>query len=147
MEEEVVVEEEVVEEYVPETAEAGPEPTYATEIAQATDVPAAVPEGNAYDFKEYDLKEYDANELGGSHYDYGAYDDLGNAGPAPTAMAYDDEIGKGKPAETDVYEATVSMARCLFPHLNLGCKPSHPPHGPLTTPGSLRLFLDSIVAN
>lgn len=102
------MEEEVVEEYVPETAEAGPDPTIGTEAVQPTDAAPVAPEGNAYDFKEYDLKEYDVNELGGT-YDYGAYDDLGTSGPAPTAMAYDDEIGQGKPAETDVSEASVSM--------------------------------------
>ena len=114
------MEEEIVGDYVPETAEAGPEPTGATDMAQPTDAAAAAPEGNAYDFKEYDLKEYDVNELGGSHYDYGAYDDLGTAGPAPTAMAYDDEIGQGKPAETDVSEASVSMA---YPSAHLACNP------------------------
>lgn len=120
------MEEEIVEEYVPETAEAdpgpdpGPDPTVGTDAVQPTDAAAVAPEGNAYDFKEYDLKEYDVNGLGGT-YDYGAYDDLGTAGPAPTAMAYDDEIGMGKPAETDVSEASVSMTP---PHTHTRCCPT-----------------------
>lgn len=61
----------------------------------------------AYDLREYDLKEYDLGAVDSRLYDYGAYDDYGTAPAKPTAT-YDDEVGPGVAAETEVSENSVS---------------------------------------
>uniref|UniRef100_A0A3B4BR04 Fibrillar collagen NC1 domain-containing protein n=1 Tax=Pygocentrus nattereri TaxID=42514 RepID=A0A3B4BR04_PYGNA len=95
------VEEEIVDHFVPEPAQTGLDPTAGPEPTQPVATGA-----DAYDFKEYDLKEYDVNELDKSQYEFGAYDEFGNAAPNPTAT-YEDEFGLGVPAETDVEETQV----------------------------------------
>lgn len=90
--------------YVTEDAPTAPEPTPVPETVDSPDTGA-----EAYDFKEYDLKEYDLGQVDNRLYDYGAYDEYGKAPPRPTA-SYDDEVGPGVAAETDVSESTVSIA-------------------------------------
>uniref|UniRef100_A0A4W6FXL0 Collagen, type XI, alpha 1a n=1 Tax=Lates calcarifer TaxID=8187 RepID=A0A4W6FXL0_LATCA len=97
------VEEDVVGAYVTEAPPIAPEPTAVLETVDNLDTGA-----EAYDFKEYDLKEYDLGEVDNRLYDYGAYDEYGTAPPRPTAT-YDDEVGPGVAAETDVSESTVSI--------------------------------------
>uniref|UniRef100_A0A672GHT8 Laminin G domain-containing protein n=1 Tax=Salarias fasciatus TaxID=181472 RepID=A0A672GHT8_SALFA len=96
--------EEVVGGFVTEAPAVAPEPTAVPQTPGGPDAGA-----EAYDFKEYDLKEYDLGEVDGRLYDYGAYDEYGTAPPRPGA-AYEDEVGPGVAAETDVSESTVSMA-------------------------------------
>lgn len=95
------VEEDVVGAYV----------TEATPIAPESIVPETVDNldtgAEAYDLKEYTLKEYDLGEIDNRLYDYGAYDEYGTALSKPT-RTYDDEVGPGVAAETDVSESTVS---------------------------------------
>ncbi|GLD74855.1 collagen alpha-1(XI) chain [Lates japonicus] len=98
------VEEDVVGAYVTEAPPIAPEPTAVLETVDNLDTGA-----EAYDFKEYDLKEYDLGEVDNRLYDYGAYDEYGTAPPRPTAT-YDDEVGPGVAAETDVSESTVAGA-------------------------------------
>lgn len=98
------MEEDVVGAYVTEAPPIAPEPTAVLETVDNLDTGA-----EAYDFKEYDLKEYDLGEVDNRLYDYGAYDEYGTAPPRPTAT-YDDEVGPGVAAETDVSESTVSIA-------------------------------------
>lgn len=96
------MEEDVFDDYVTEVTAVAPEPTIVPETVDNVDTGA-----EAYDFKEYDLKEYDLGEVDNRLYDYGAYDEYGTAPSKPTA-AYDDEVGPGVAAETDVSESTVS---------------------------------------
>lgn len=97
------VEEEVVGgDFVTEATPIGQELT----VAPETVVDAGV---DAYDFKEYDLKDYDLGEVDRRVYDYGAYDEYGPGLPNPT-VNYDDEVGPGVAAETDVSESAVSTA-------------------------------------
>lgn len=96
------MEEDVVGAYVTEATPIALEPTVVPETVDNLDTGA-----EAYDFKEYDLKEYDLGEVDNRLYDYGAYDEYGTAPSKPTA-AYDDEVGPGVAAETDVSESTVS---------------------------------------
>lgn len=96
------MEEDVVGAYVTEATPIGLEPTIFPETVDSLDTGA-----EAYDFKEYDLKEYDLGEVDNRLYDYGAYDEYGTALPKPTGT-YDDEVGPGVAAETDVSESTVS---------------------------------------
>uniref|UniRef100_A0A673CGF7 Collagen, type XI, alpha 1a n=1 Tax=Sphaeramia orbicularis TaxID=375764 RepID=A0A673CGF7_9TELE len=113
---EAVEVEDVVGEYV--TDAAAPEPTAVPETVGHVD-----PGAEAYDFKEYDLKEYDLGEVDNRVYDYGAYDEYGTAQVKPTA-AYDDEVGPGVAAETDISESAVSI----------------PPYTPHTWPGGMRYW-------
>lgn len=92
----------VVGEYVTEVNPIALEPTIVPETVDKLDTGA-----DAYDFKEYDLKEYDLGAVDNSLYDYGTYDEYGTAPSKPTAT-YDDEVGPGVAAETDVSENTVS---------------------------------------
>lgn len=94
--------EDVVGAYFTEDTPIAPEPTIVPETVDNSDAGA-----EAYDFKEYDLKEYDLGEVDNRLYDYGAYDEYGTAPPKPTET-YDDEVGPGVAAETDVSESTVS---------------------------------------
>lgn len=96
------MEEDVVGAYVTEDAPVALEPTVVPEKVDSPDAGAEV-----YDLKDYDLKEYDLGEVDGRLYDYGAYDDYGTA-PSKPSVAYDDEVGPGVAAETDVSENTVS---------------------------------------
>lgn len=96
------MEEDVVGEYVTEATPVALETTIVPETVDKLDTGA-----EAYNFKEYDLKEYDLGEVDNKLYDYGAYDEYGTASPKPTAN-YDDEVGPGVAAETDVSENTVS---------------------------------------
>lgn len=95
------MEEDVVGAYVTDATPIGLEPIV-PETGDNLDTGA-----EAYDFKEYDLKEYDLGEVDNRLYDYGAYDEYGTALPKPTGT-YDDEVGPGVAAETDVSESTVS---------------------------------------
>lgn len=94
-----MAEEDVVGAYVTEATPIAPEPI----VPETVDNTGA----EAYDFKEYDLKEYDLGAVDNRLYDYGAYDEYGAAPLKPTAT-YDDEVGPGVAAETDVSESTVS---------------------------------------
>lgn len=96
------MEEDVVGAYDTEADPIAPEPTIVPETVDKLDTGA-----EAYDFKEYDLKEYDLGAVDNSLYDYGAYDEYGTAPPKPTAT-YDDEVGPGVAAETEVSENSVS---------------------------------------
>lgn len=96
------MEEDVVGAYDTEADPIAPEPTIVPETVDKLDTGA-----EAYDFKEYDLKEYDLGEVDNRLYDYGAYDEYGTAPPKPTAT-YDDEVGPGVAAETEVSENSVS---------------------------------------
>lgn len=98
------MEEDAVGGYVPEASPVAPEPTLVPQTVDNVDAGA-----EAYDFKEYDLKNYDLGEVDNRLYDYGAYDEYGTAPSKPTA-AYDEEVGPGVAAETDVSESTVSTA-------------------------------------
>uniref|UniRef100_A0A8C9X8I4 Collagen, type XI, alpha 1a n=1 Tax=Sander lucioperca TaxID=283035 RepID=A0A8C9X8I4_SANLU len=117
--EEEAVEEDVVGAYV----------TEATPIAPESIVPETVDNldtgAEAYDLKEYTLKEYDLGEIDNRLYDYGAYDEYGTALSKPT-RTYDDEVGPGVAAETDVSESTVSTTPwdsvCVMDSL---CLPVH----------------------
>lgn len=90
------MEEDVFGDYVTEATAIAPESTSVPETVDNVDTGA-----EAYDFKEYDL-----GEVGNRLYDYGAYDEYGTPPSKPTA-AYDDEVGPGVAAETDV-ESSVS---------------------------------------
>uniref|UniRef100_A0A8C4IFN9 Collagen, type XI, alpha 1a n=1 Tax=Dicentrarchus labrax TaxID=13489 RepID=A0A8C4IFN9_DICLA len=94
------VEEDVVGAYVTEASPIAPEPGHVSETVDNLDTGA-----EAYDFKEYDLKEYDLGEVDNRLYDYGAYDEYGTAPSKPTGT-YDDEVGPGVAAETDISEST-----------------------------------------
>lgn len=96
-------EEEVTGASVTENAPIAPEPTAVRETSDNLDTGA-----ESYDFKEYDLKEYDLGGVDSKLYDYGAYDEYGTAQPRPSE-AYDEEVGPGVAAETDVSESTVSI--------------------------------------
>lgn len=96
-------EEDVVGAYVTEATHVAPEPTVVAEAQDTLDTGA-----DAYDFKEYDLNQYDLGEVDSRLYDYGAYDEYGTALPKPE-VTYDDEVGPGVAAETDVSESTVSI--------------------------------------
>ncbi|KAA8580958.1 hypothetical protein FQN60_013916 [Etheostoma spectabile] len=91
--------------------------TEATPIVPESIVPETVDNldtgAEAYDLKEYTLKEYDLGEIDNRLYDYGAYDEYGTALSKPTG-AYDDEVGPGIAAETDVSESTVAGAVGAF---------------------------------
>lgn len=97
------MEEDAVGAYITEAAPIAPEPTIVTETLDNLDTGA-----ETYDFKEYDLNEYDLGEGDNRLYDYGAYDEFGTAPPKPEAT-YDDEVGPGVAAETDVSESAVSI--------------------------------------
>lgn len=92
----------VVSEYVTEANPIAPEPTVVPETVDNLDTDA-----DAYDFKEYDLKDYDLGAVDNRLYDYGTYDEYGTA-PSKSTANYDDEVGPGVAAETDVSENTVS---------------------------------------
>lgn len=96
------MEEDVFGVYITDATPIAPEPTIVPETADNLDTGS-----EAYNFKEYDLKEYDLGEVDNRLYDYGAYDEYGTVLSKPTA-AYDDEVGPGVAAETDVSESTVS---------------------------------------
>lgn len=97
------VEEDVVGAYGSEADPVAPEPTAVPEMVDNLNTGA-----EAYDFKEYDLKEYDLGDVDNKLYDYGAYDEYGTAPPRPTE-AFDEEVGPGVAAETDVSESAVSI--------------------------------------
>lgn len=94
------MEEDIVGAYDTKAIPVAPEPTTVPETVDNLDT-------GAYDFKEYDLKEYDLGGVDNRLYDYGAYDEYGTAPSKPTAN-YNDEVGPGVAAETDVSESTVS---------------------------------------
>lgn len=100
------MEEEVFGDYVTETSQAGLDVTAVPEavLPSGTVDPVGVDE---YDFKEYDLKEYDVTGLDKNQYEYGAYDEFGNAAPNPTST-YEDSFGPGVAAETDIAETEVT---------------------------------------
>uniref|UniRef100_A0AAX7VEE7 Fibrillar collagen NC1 domain-containing protein n=1 Tax=Astatotilapia calliptera TaxID=8154 RepID=A0AAX7VEE7_ASTCA len=102
-------EEDVVGAYVTEATHVAPEPTVVAEAQDTLDTGA-----DAYDFKEYDLNQYDLGEVDSRLYDYGAYDEYGTALPKPEAT-YDDEVGPGVAAETDVSESTGPPGRPGLP--------------------------------
>lgn len=95
------MEEDYIGAYDTEAAPVAPEPTLVPETVDGPHTGA-----EAYDFKDYDLKEYDLGEVDKRLYDYGAYE-YGTA-PSKAPAAYDDEVGPGVAAETDVSESTVS---------------------------------------
>lgn len=92
--------EEFVGAFVTEAPPVAPEPGAVPETGDGSDAGA-----DAFDFKEYDLNELDLGEVDKKLFDYGAYEDYGTAPPQAPA-AYDDEVGLGVAAETDV---SVSM--------------------------------------
>lgn len=92
--------EEFVGAFVTEAPPVAPEPGAVPETGDGSDAGA--------DFKAYDLNELDLGEVDKKLYDYGTYDDYGTAPPNAPA-AYDDEVGLGVAAETDVSESSVSM--------------------------------------
>ncbi|KAG2461338.1 COBA1 protein, partial [Polypterus senegalus] len=103
------VEEEFIEEYI--TGEdyglenKGPQEN--TETVKTVETVETVEEGvketgeTDYDLKEYDLNEYDKKDLG-------EYDEYDFKEERPTSSNYDDEVGPGVPAETDVTESKVN---------------------------------------
>uniref|UniRef100_A0A3B5MWE8 Collagen, type XI, alpha 1b n=1 Tax=Xiphophorus couchianus TaxID=32473 RepID=A0A3B5MWE8_9TELE len=98
---------EIGEDYVTGVDEVGVDPTVAVESAvDPVDPPVKVqPETDVKEFKEYDMKEYDTKEFVEKPYDYGTYvdyDDYGTTNAKPTPEVYEDEIGPGVPAETDI---------------------------------------------
>lgn len=97
------MEEDVVGAYVSEADPDTLEPTIVPETVENVETGA-----ESYDFKEYDLKEYDLGEVDSKLYGYGEYDEYGNAPSKPTAT-YDDEVGPGVAAETDISQSTVSI--------------------------------------
>ncbi|CAG5895738.1 unnamed protein product [Menidia menidia] len=96
------VEEDYVSEVLTDTTPIAPEPSTVPETVDNLETGA-----EAYDFKEYDLKEFDRL------YDYGTYDEYGIA-PSKTPAAYDDAVGPGVAAETDVSESTVQGGEAAF---------------------------------
>ena len=120
-------EEDVVGAYVTDAAPIAAEPSAVPETGDHSDTGA-----EAYNFKEYVLNEYDLGDVDNRLYEYGAYDEYGLAPPKPTT-AYEDEVGPGVAAETDVSESTVSITPRLCwprgvcmkgPHQGL-CPPVH----------------------
>lgn len=84
----------------------GPPPTLEPSVVSETS-DNLNPGADSYNFKEYDLKEYDLGAVDNKLYDYGAYDEYGTD-PSKTVEAFDDEVGPGVAAETDVSESAVS---------------------------------------
>ena len=120
-------EEDVVGAYVTDAAPIAAEPSAVPETGDHSDTGA-----EAYNFKEYVLNEYDLGDVDNRLYEYGAYDEYGLAPPKPTTT-YEDEVGPGVAAETDVSESTVSITPRLCwprgvcmkgPHQGL-CPPVH----------------------
>ncbi|KAF3703356.1 Collagen alpha-1(V) chain Precursor [Channa argus] len=93
---------------VTEAAPIPPENTATPETVDNLDTGA-----EGYDFKEYDLKEYDLGEVDNRLYDYEPYEEYGTAPPKSTT-GFDDEVGPGVAAETDVSESTIAGAGGAF---------------------------------
>uniref|UniRef100_A0A8C6PWX7 Collagen, type XI, alpha 1a n=1 Tax=Nothobranchius furzeri TaxID=105023 RepID=A0A8C6PWX7_NOTFU len=98
------VEEEFVGAFVTEAPPVAPEPKNVPESVGNVDAG-----GEVYDFKEYDLNEFDLSETDNKLYDYGSYDEFGVAPSKPPA-AYEEEVGPGVAAETDVSETGVCLS-------------------------------------
>uniref|UniRef100_A0A7N6BM01 Fibrillar collagen NC1 domain-containing protein n=1 Tax=Anabas testudineus TaxID=64144 RepID=A0A7N6BM01_ANATE len=104
-----IYEEEIVDDYITGAEEVGVDPTVAVETAAPVETKDKVDPGtDVYEFKEYDLKEYDNKQFVEKPYDYHDYGDYGPTDANPTSVTYDEEIGPGVPAETDIRESSVS---------------------------------------
>lgn len=98
-----------MDDYITGAEEVGVDPTVAVETAAPVETKDKVDPGtDVYEFKEYDLKEYDNKQFVEKPYDYHDYGDYGPTDANPTSVTYDEEIGPGVPAETDIRESSVS---------------------------------------